>query len=69
MSRPGFIEIDGKLVRWRDVVALRREQLRAYAVAAQPTLFELKRDCRSASELTASGRYREPTLFADIADP
>jgi len=63
VSRPAFIEIDGKLVRWRDLVAQRREQLRAYAVKAQPTLFELKDDFRPASERTASGRYREPGLF------
>jgi hypothetical protein len=34
MTRPAFIEIDGKLVRWRDLVARQREQLRAYATAA-----------------------------------
>jgi hypothetical protein len=69
MSRPAFIEIDGKLGRWRDLLAQRREELRAQAAGAQPTLFELKRVCRPASEPMASGRFREPTLFADIAGP
>jgi hypothetical protein len=72
VSRPAFIEIDGKLVRWRDLVAQRREQLRAHAAGAQLALFELKQDCRPASECTAGGRYREPTLFgliSDSADP
>jgi hypothetical protein len=32
----------------------------------QPALFELKEDCRSVSECTAAGRYREPSLFAFI---
>jgi hypothetical protein len=68
MSRPAFIEIDGKPVRWRDLVAQRRDQLRAHAAGAQLTLFELKQDRRPESDRTASGRYREPTLFADIAD-
>jgi hypothetical protein len=63
MTRPAFIEIDGKLVRWRDLVGRRREQLRACAAAAQPPLFELKDDCRPPSERTAAGRYQEPTLF------
>jgi hypothetical protein len=45
MRRAAFIEIDGKLYRWRDLVARRREQLRAYAAAAQPPLFELIDEC------------------------
>jgi hypothetical protein len=28
MTRPAFVEIDGKLYRWRDLIARRREQLR-----------------------------------------
>jgi hypothetical protein len=28
MRRPAFVEIDGKLRCWRDLVARRREQLR-----------------------------------------
>jgi hypothetical protein len=63
MSRPAFIEIDGKQHRWRDLIALRQNQLRAYAAAAQPALFELIDDCRPQSQKTASGRYAEPVLF------
>ena len=66
MPRPAFIEIDGKLYLWRDIIARRKEQLRTQAVAQQPPLFELKHDPRPESERTASGRYREPTLFAQI---
>jgi hypothetical protein len=36
MRRPAFVEIDGKLYRWRDLVARRREQLRACVTVAQP---------------------------------
>jgi len=64
MSPPAFIEIGGKLYAWRDILARRREQLRACAVAKQPPLFDLKHDPRPESERTASGRYREPSLFA-----
>jgi hypothetical protein len=63
MRRPAFIEIDGKLHCWRDLVARRREQLRAYAAAAQPALFELIDDSCPRSQRTADGRYREPVLF------
>jgi len=66
MSAPAFIEIDGKLYAWRDILARRREQLRVYAAAKQPPLFELKHDPRPESERTASGRYREPSLFAPV---
>jgi hypothetical protein len=59
-----FIEIEGKRLLWRDVLKLRREQLRAAAAGAQPALFVLKDDCRPASERTAAGRYQEPSLFA-----
>jgi hypothetical protein len=60
MRRPAFIEIDGKLHCWRDLVDRRREQLRAYA-AAQPALFELIDDSCPRSQRTADGR--EPVLF------
>jgi hypothetical protein len=63
MRRPAFVEIDGKLYSWRELVARRREQVRAYAVAAQPTLFELIDDCRPRSQRTAGDRYSEPLLF------
>jgi len=63
MSAPRFIEIDGKRYLWRDLVNLRREQRAAARRGEQPALFELREDCRPASERTAAGRYREPSLF------
>jgi hypothetical protein len=63
VTRPAFVEIDGKLYRWRDLVARRREQLRAYNVATQPALFELIDDSCPQSQRSAAGRYSEPLLF------
>ena len=63
MTSPRFIVIDGKRYLWRDLVRLRREQLRALANARQPALFELKDDRRPPAERTAAGRYLEPSLF------
>jgi hypothetical protein len=57
-----FVEIDGKLYMWREILKLRREQ-RNEERHAQLTLFELKEDQRPASQVSAEGRYREPTLF------
>jgi hypothetical protein len=57
-----FVEIDGKRYAWRDIIALRREQVRRER-QPQPTLFELKEDARPPSARTAAGRYAEPTLF------
>jgi hypothetical protein len=57
-----YIEIDGKMYRWRDLLKLRREQRKA-ARKAQPALFELQDDKRPKSQSTASSRYEEPTLF------
>jgi len=64
MTRMKHIEIDGKRYLWRDVLQMRREQKKAFARAQQPTLFELKDDCRPATQRTAEGRYREPSLFS-----
>lgn len=64
MSAPRFIEIDGKRHLWRDLVRLRQEQRRAAAKAQQPPLFELRDDSRPATDRTAAGRYREPSLFS-----
>ena len=66
MAAPRFIEIDGKRFVWRDILQRRSEQRMAAARIDQPALFELKEDCRSVSERTAAGRYREPSLFAFI---
>jgi hypothetical protein len=63
MAAPRFIVIDGKRHLWRDILNLRKEQVRAAAKARQPTLFPLIEDARPPSERTAVGRYREPTLF------
>jgi hypothetical protein len=57
-----YIEIDGKMYRWRDLLKLRREQRKA-ARQAQPVLFELKDDQRPKSQRTASSRFEEPSLF------
>jgi hypothetical protein len=59
---PAFIVIDGKRYLWRDILKLRREQRKA-AKKHQLTLFELKDDCRPATQRTAEGRFSEPTLF------
>ena len=64
MSTLRFIEIDGKRHLWRDIVKLRQEQRRAAVKAQQPPLFELRDDCRPATDRTAAGRYREPSLFS-----
>jgi hypothetical protein len=66
MSQPKFIELDGKRYLWREVLQLRREQRAAYARAEQPPLFELRLDRRPEQQCTAAGRYREPSLFAQL---
>jgi hypothetical protein len=67
MSPPKFIELDGKRYLWREVLQLRREQLKAFARAEQPALFELRVDRRPEQQRTAAGRYREPSLFTRLA--
>ena len=64
MAAPKFIDIDGKLFIWRELLQLRREQVAAVARGEQPALFELKEDCRPIPERTAAGRYSEPSLFS-----
>jgi hypothetical protein len=66
MTAPKFIEIDGKLHLWRDILKLRQEQLRAAAEAqpVQPPLFELHEDFRPLCERNAATRYLEPSLFS-----
>jgi hypothetical protein len=65
MSAPRFIDIDGKRYLWRDVLQMRREQLKARARTEQPVLFPLQDDCRPPAERTAAGRYLEPSLFSN----
>jgi hypothetical protein len=64
MSALRFIEIDGKRHLWRDLLQLRREQRKVHLRALQPSLFELRDDCRPAAERTAAGRYLEQSLFS-----
>jgi hypothetical protein len=66
MTQPKYITLDGKRYLWRDLLQLRREQKAARARAEQPPLFELKHDCRPASERSATGRYLEPSLFSQL---
>ena len=66
MPAPKFIGIHVKRFVWRELVQRRREQVAAAAKVEQPTLFELKEDCRPVPERTAAGRYAEPNLFAFI---
>lgn len=65
MGRLRFIELDGKLFQWRDVVAAYREQAAKLAKPEQAALFELREDHRPAGERSAADRYLEPNLFAD----
>jgi hypothetical protein len=60
---PRFIDIDGKRYLWRDLVRLRLEQRAAARRGEQPPLFELREDCRPATDRTAAARYLEPSLF------
>jgi len=61
MSRPLYIEIDGRRYLWRDLVALRRAQLQRRI--EQLALFELREDHRPAGERSAAERYCAPSLF------
>lgn len=65
MSRPDTIIIAGRAYRWRDILEMRRQQIAAWKTARpeQPALFPLVADCRPKAERTATGRYKEPTLF------
>ena len=63
MTSLRFIVIDGRRYLWREVMRIRREQVRAFVNAKQPALFELKDDSRPPAERTAAGRYLEPSLF------
>ena len=65
MAKPDIVIVDGHAFSWQRLCELRRQQLEARQ-AAQPrqlALFELKDDCRPATE-PAAGRYAEPTFFA-----
>jgi hypothetical protein len=64
MASYRFIDINGKRYLWRELLQLRREQKKAQARVEQPVLFELKDDSRPETQRTASGRFREPSLFS-----
>lgn len=65
MTKPDAIVIDGHVFSWRRICDLRRQQLEAWQAARprQLILFALRDDCRSPTERTAAGRYREPCLW------
>jgi hypothetical protein len=69
VSADTFI-LDGRAYSWRKLCQLRREQLEAIRQARgrQDALFDLKDDCRPASQRTAAGRYSEPTLLEFLQD-
>ena len=69
MSAPRFIEIDGKRYLWRELLRRRQEQRDAARQGEQPALFELREDCRPATERMAAGRYLEPSLFTLTEHP
>jgi hypothetical protein len=60
---PRFIDLDGKRYLWRDLIKLRQEQRAAARQGEQAALFDLREDCRPATDRTAAGRYLEPSLF------
>lgn len=63
MTKLRHIDIDGKRYLWRDILELRREQIRTFSEARQPVLFDLRHDCRPATQRSAARRYLEPSLF------
>ena len=68
MAKPDTLIVDGHAFSWRRLIELRRRQLETWQAeqARQLALFELKDDSRPMVSRTAAGRYREPTLFAEI---
>jgi hypothetical protein len=60
------ILIAGQTYLWRDILKMRRDQRKAQK-KPQLTLFEMKEDSRPATQLSASGRFQEPTLFENVA--
>lgn len=57
-----YIVIGGARYEWKEILRLRREQIRATR-KQQLVLFEMKDDRRPPSQKTADGRFCEPTLF------
>jgi hypothetical protein len=65
VTRHDIIILEGRAYSWQQLCTLRRQQVEARRAASgrQLALFELKEDCRPASERTASDRFREPSLL------
>lgn len=62
---PRYIEIDGRKYLWREIINLRRDQVKAAAKPEQPLLFEnLHVDHKPLGERTAAERFEQPNLFA-----
>jgi hypothetical protein len=68
VAKLDIILIGGHAYRWQEICELRRQQLEHGKPPSTGSLpcFELREDCRPAAELTAAGRYAEPTSFADM---
>jgi hypothetical protein len=64
MPSPRTIIIGGKAYLWREIVNLRREQVKAAVDPVQPALFDLHEDRRPPGERTAAERYVSPSLFS-----
>jgi hypothetical protein len=69
MAKPEIVIVDGHAFSWQRLCELRRQQLEARQAAPprQLSLFQLKDDCRPATERTAAGRYAEPTFFTAMS--
>jgi hypothetical protein len=68
MVKPDTIIVDGHAFSWQRLTELRRQQLDTWRAEQlrQLTLFEMKDDHRPAAERSAAGRYKEPSLWADL---
>lgn len=66
-AKPRYLDIDGRLYLWRDLVQRYRAQ--GAKPAEQPTLFPLREDRRPLGERNAAERYREPSLFTLLGRP
>ena len=58
-----YVLLDGKRYLWRDILKMRKDQVKQERQTRQPVLFEMYDDARPASQCSADGRYFEPTLF------
>jgi len=49
MTKPRFIEIDGRHYLWRDILELRRARTSAHGATCQPALPQVWHDCAPAT--------------------